>query len=663
MVRVHVTPPEDSSEAEEVAWAHRLGRKLQEEFKPFEDGDVVIHAKASAYGYGQRYNDIDVVVIGVFPNGIDRHIDCIINVKDGPSRQTKPGESVRFYSFCMTLEIKATDPRFVRVVGLNELQVQYRDSGWKSATDQSEGQKQALKAILLDKIGVHIWVCNAIWLTSFERSALPSGVQNLLPKIVSLTDLLFVCCGQRPPFQSKPAHSPFFSAINREDQESIDTSGLGKFLTSLQRVEVQSLGNLSRKKLEQITASLLNDPQYAQAVGKQLVIIRGRPGTGKTVKLLRLAHDLASRYGARIRILTYNLALVSDIRRLIALSGINDDTAGLIDISSLDKFFYELITVSGLSAFDYDRYFDQKKRMLDDIQEALDMGLVSERDIETWLMRPEFRFDYIFVDEGQDWPRAEQALLLKVFGPAQVVVGDGIDQMVRGQSRSEWGEQAESRLVHRVPPERRCLRQKYNLNEFNRGFARAVDHPWELESRADFPGGRVIIALEGYTRGLHERLWEDCQKDGNKGYEMLFMVPPSLATAGRGFSLREQFESWGMRLWDGTIRDTRKEFPTDPQEFRVIQYESCRGLEAWTGICLGLDEIFDLKMRSWQRQEDQLSIEDDETLRSRDAFKWCMIPLTRAIDTTVITLSNHDSEFSRRLLSVAEASPDIALLF
>jgi hypothetical protein len=450
--------------------------------------------------------------------------------------------------------------------------------------------------------------------------------------------------------------------LSREDQEFCDVAALSSFLNSLKRVEVQSLGSLSRNRIEQATASLIDDRQYLPAVGKQLVIIRGKPGTGKTVKLLRLAHHLARHEGARVRILTYNLALVSDIRRLVALTGINDETSGLIDISSLDKFFYELIIVSGLTAFDYDKYLEQKSEMIQEIQDAIDVGLASEADVLHWLEKPELRFDYVLIDEGQDWAESEQRLLVSVFGPERVVVGDGLDQMIRCQVRSDWSLQAESKRVLRVPAEKRCLRQKHNLNEFNRALSHATGRPWELESRTEFSGGRVIIAASGYSRSLHASLWEDCQQDGNRGYEMLFMVPPRMASGinGHGFQRKQEFETWGMRLWDGTQRDNRREFPTDPLEHRVVQYESCRGLEAWIAVCLGIDEIFALKRENWQRHQDSTSLEDEEISRCRFAYQWCMIPLTRAIDTTVITLTDLDSEFSRMILRVAESAPDLA---
>ena len=83
---------------------------------------------------------------------------------------------------------------------------------------------------------------------------------------------------------------------------------------------------VSRSKLEKITkAAILKDQLYAQAIGEKLVVIRGRAGTGKTVKLLHIAHDLCVNQQKRCLILTYNKALVSDIRRLIALAGIGDD--------------------------------------------------------------------------------------------------------------------------------------------------------------------------------------------------------------------------------------------------------------------------------------------------------------------------------------------------
>ncbi|MBK8873704.1 MAG: PhoH family protein [Bacteroidetes bacterium] len=96
--------------------------------------------------------------------------------------------------------------------------------------------------------------------------------------------------------------------------------------------------------MEHITSKLLDQQQYAKAIGEKLIVISGRAGTGKTIKLLRIACDLAQNKGARSLILTYNHALVSDIKRTFALIEIPDGIDEYcINIATLHKFFYELL--------------------------------------------------------------------------------------------------------------------------------------------------------------------------------------------------------------------------------------------------------------------------------------------------------------------------------
>jgi hypothetical protein len=661
MVKVQVIPDLKTSDADEVRWAHVLGDVLRREFKSFEDGEVVVHAKLSTYGYGQKYNDLDVVLFAEFPTGIDRQIACKVVSGTGDRRETGPAETIRIYSLCLVLELKAQDPRSVRIEGLNILQVKYGNE-WKDVNDQSEGQKHAFRAVLKDKLGAECWVCNAIWLTSFQRADLPNGIANLIPKDINFLDILRISCAEKTAYETKPNTYPFFGVFPKRDQGIFEASNVSKLLSQLARKEIQ-VGSLTRRKMEQVTAKLLLDQQYAKEIGKKLVIIQGRAGTGKTIKLLRIAHDLASRDGARVRLLTFNLALVSDIRRMTALTGINEESAGVVHITSLDKFFWELIAVSGLGVnVEFESYFEVKDKIVSEISQSLAMGLITDADLAGWRELPALRYDYILVDEAQDWPRSEQNILLQLYGPQAIVVADGMDQMVRGAVRSEWSLITERSQIHRAPPEKRCLRQKSNLNEFNRVFSRCCDLGWDLESRGDYPGGRVIIVKGKYTRDLHEELFKNCTSDGNQAYEMLFMVPPRLANIGyegeKGFRLRDDFQAWGVRIWDGTRKDNRKEYPNDPLEHRVIQYESCRGLEAWTAVCMELDELFAEKLRTWQRSEDQQTIEDDDVLRCRYALKWCMMPLTRAIDTTVITLAGHDNKLAEVLFEAAKRFPD-----
>ncbi len=70
-------------------------------------------------------------------------------------------------------------------------------------------------------------------------------------------------------------------------------------------------GTLTRKKLDKITKRLMKEQNYVSAIGEKLVIIRGRAGTGKTFKLVRIAYELALHKNKRCLILTYNSIIVS----------------------------------------------------------------------------------------------------------------------------------------------------------------------------------------------------------------------------------------------------------------------------------------------------------------------------------------------------------------
>jgi predicted ribonuclease YlaK len=98
--------------------------------------------------------------------------------------------------------------------------------------------------------------------------------------------------------QSKAERGYYLSACAKD----IDEAAFADF-AQLRRVFAEArdaLGQLSRDKLEQVTHKLiLQGQQYADAIGQKLVVLRGRAGTGKTIKLLRIAYDLFLRRNQR----------------------------------------------------------------------------------------------------------------------------------------------------------------------------------------------------------------------------------------------------------------------------------------------------------------------------------------------------------------------------
>lgn len=155
----------------------------------------------------------------------------------------------------------------------------------------------------------------------------------------------------------------------------------------------------------------------------------------------------------------------------------------------------------------------------------------------------------------------------------------------------------------------------------------------------------------------------ELKKYGNESYDLLFIVPPTMVKNEEGhrrFSMIKEFEKKDILLWDGTNEDNRLEFSIDLNESRVLQYESARGLEGWTVCCMNFDEYMQIKEQQYDPdiEGNALLLESAEERKKKYLLNWAMIPLTRAIDTLIITLNDEKSYYSMQLLKLAEQHPD-----
>jgi hypothetical protein len=273
----------------------------------------------------------------------------------------------------------------------------------------------------------------------------------------------------------------------------------------------------------------------------------------------------------------------------------------------------------------------------------------------------EFDWDLVFVDEGQDWPGDEIAILKAVYGPTRLVVSDGVDQYVR-DSVADWTLNL-SKEESRTRRLKKCLRMKANVASFVADVAMRLGlEDWDLEPNADAGGGRVII-YDGDLATQPDRLAElveDARKLGNFPVDMLACVPPVARSSGPGSEPVDAYAGIGGKVWDGTARDVREAYPTDREELRFVQYDSCRGLEGWSVINYNLDQLWDYKLRQWEAEwhEHDPLIETREEAAARHAARWIMIPLTRAIDTLVISIGTASGPLRSVLRRVADRHPD-----
>jgi hypothetical protein len=597
---------------------------------------------AGAKCHGQRVRDVDILLIARFAPG--RSYSCFYPFTSWDGRRHTP-DHVEVRSLAAVIEVKDHSSEDVHFVG-TRVEVRYAE-GWKDASEQNEAQVYSVKRYL-EYHGLRApHITPLLWLRNVAATDLPRRPHTLLGTPLTWETLLNVIAQLTPPRRSEGG---WLLATEDPTRPALELTRAAELFTKM--VEPT---RLDRLRMERIARRPAEVDRLRALVGTKLVILRGRGGTGKTMRLLQLASRLSEEEGARVLILTYNRALVADIRRLLTIVGVPDDVdGGTIRIQTVHSFF-----AAALRAFE---------RLKDEALSFLDGGAITAEDVEAARSAAAegLAWDYVFVDEGQDWPRNERDLLLRLYHPARVAVADGVDQLVRGATPTDWRggvgrEQAE------MVPLQRSLRMKAGLAR----FVTAVAHHLGLlgsgwEPNEETPGGRVLIVDGPYLadRALHDRLRRANAEDGNEPVDMLFCVPPPLVTqAASGGEARSLpaivFEQWGLRTWDGASERVRDGYPTDVDQHRIVQYESCRGLEGWTVVNFALDRFYQHKLAhadaaSEVEEQPTVRLRSDVTVARRFAARWVLIPLTRAMDTLVIQLDWPDSPL-RAALEAATA--------
>ncbi len=279
-----------------------------------------------------------------------------------------------------------------------------------------------------------------------------------------------------------------------------------------------------------------------------------------------------------------------------------------------------------------------------------------------------FTWNYIFIDEAQDWPNDERDLLRCFYPPECFVIADGVDQFIRQDGATDWTAGLEAGQSLRVPLIK-SLRMKAGLSRFVNSFAREIRLPnWEVQESPEAAGGRVIIVEGDYFAdlGLHRQLMADAVAAKNEPVDLLTCVPPSLVTTGQDGEpasvLAPRFLALGHNIWDGVSEQVRGGYPQYVNQLRIVQYDSCRGLEGWTVINFGFDDFFEYKRSVYslaRSSETANGPVDPAADAARFAARWLMIPLTRAIDTLVLQISARPSPIRDALHAVATSLPDL----
>lgn len=640
-------------ESDEYIGALKLKKIIQDGMSASAMGEIVLFSSATLYG--QTVKDIDLFLLG---NLINYYVDGEF-VVGKEEEQKRIHEKVDVHSFCTTIEIKRHDISGIVLQG-TDFYVKYGDA-LHCVTNQSNKQKISARCFFERALSFSPFVTNLIWFTQAtsndinrlltnERGKLPSNVLGADFDFKTLIRLLFL---QKPPFRTRSGF------VFDSNYESCNVEDFHRALMLFSRSKEQ-MGELTRRRIEMLTNQSFSSRSLIDSKG-MMSIYRGRAGTGKTVRLIQTAIKLVDEEQMRVLILTYNRSLVSDIRRLFALAELPDMfEENCVSINTMQSFFFHL---ANNLLYDGHMFGDEFLEKYDSVLREMNVFLSDDDAIglakESMAEDETLDWDYVLIDEAQDWKAGERDVILKLFEKGKIIVADGGNQFVRRGQMCDWSAVRGRNNIKL----KYCLRQKENIVSFLNEYSRNVDMPGEkILSNGKMPGGKIIIISDDMVFDTHKREMDSLIKCGNIAYDMLYFVPHSLVKRRNGesqFALIREFERHNIFFWDGTNSNNRGNYSTASDEVRVFQYDSARGLEGWTVVCMDFDVFLEEKVAEYTEGEvDSLLLESPEEKKRKYIYNWAMIPFTRAIDTLVITIKDKESSTGKLLKEIANECRD-----
>lgn len=563
-----------------------------------------------------RVSDIDILLVA------DLH-DCHLIIDDN---------EIDVRSFCTAIELKEQTVDDVYATSTN-IYVNYPSTNErKNASEQNRNQKYTILNYCKHR-DYSIFISNILWLKSVSLDIWESKGWNTTSPVL----LSSFCFGDIIKQIIKSGQSLFHGKLDalmkrKEEEHKEDLSLLVNDFIQERPVAPATL----RVKTEHLVSGLLENDAKAIINNNDFNCIDGKAGTGKTFLLLQTALKRAAD-GYSCALLTYNNALTMDLQRLVSFIPSSPDARSNLTISTLHSYLYSLASYLGWKKSNQSNKIIEYIHCLYEQNNKKPLRTKYADDID----------DFIFLDEAQDCTPDEKDFLECVYGKERIIVAKSALQKIRRNTAARWG----------VPniKLKQGLRQKANIVSFLKSLTEEMgisDTCAGFEPAQGLEGGKVIIAPH-YTTDLHTMLEQTCKDAKCSNYDILVLVSPAQVKDNH-FIKADLWKNTGkINFIDGT--NTKALASCSPKELidscRIFQYESCRGLEGWVTVCYNIDEIMELKYNEVSVEEDVIG--DVCRLKWEQVFQWIMMPLTRAIDTLVITLADTSSDIASMLRRAA----------
>lgn len=303
----------------------------------------------------------------------------------------------------------------------------------------------------------------------------------------------------------------------------------------------------------------------------------------------------------------------------------------------------------------------------------------------------------LFIDEAQDCHRLEKEILISIYGSDNIVIANGgKEQLIRHVELCNWEVSQTKKInVKKHYTRNKSYRVKKTVVDFCNYVASKYKIDLNLEPLESEDEGELLIdfrqshneneiqeifnhlSLKGEVHGCtpYERLLvlleSNTQRQGNNeegedGQQSAIIneygnIEDAKDLKRGTWKYMEPLEKNDFMFWDGTVGDKSQLIVPSPNESRVIYYESCRGLEAWSVACFALDKFFNQKREDEDAEkyliEDLFLNQDNEQRKSMYAATWALMALTRVIDTLYIQINDKNSEFGKIVTEYLSMKP------
>lgn len=589
----------------------------------------------------RKVRDMDLVVwmrFNKYKTSINTGYNNNPESQDEKELKRRSVRDVWFNTVLMVIELKKHNTSDSLSIKNGKLYVKYGDN-FENASDQNFNQIFHLQNFLGGRLNIAKGevprIQNFIWLSRcIEKPSKYDELDNIIYGQINFKELLEQICRLSPPVSFDSGKNISFNSCKSGIVDIIEN-----YFEELRKEKANGLGIISRTKLNIILKKEIDieHNRKLNEIGDKLTIIKGKPGTGKTIHLVHLAFHLKNEEYKPV-FLTYNKALVQDIDRMMHYSGY----ANSIEIRTIHSFFYCILYSVGIVATgftDIGSYEGKLEELYELIKEE------GGDDIREVL---KVKFDTLLIDEAQDCTDLEKELLLKIFEPRNIVLSIGNRQIVR-KKEINWTENIARKHINVI-----------NLNISHRNKKDLVDYfnafstihfnqvPWNLKENRNLTGGKLnILSNLAYNQGYHRQLMFELVEEGNSMYDLMFLVPSADQGVNFAEGLNKILDAWEVKAFNNTIIENKeKPFPID--EHRILNYQSCRGLEAWILVCWNLDVIVKNIRAYFDSSKSVYNI-------NLHINNWLLMIFTRAIDTLIITFQDMNSDEAQMILNLAQS--------